>query len=469
MQSLIKTKTVVLPLALFGVAFWWYVNLWRDAPIIMSDSWGYMRSAFDLADGRVDQLQNRTPGYPLVLLLTGSQETPNRRLLFLSLILHFSSIWVVAGVLADLGISQRLLWVFYVVLLLPTFVEPAAYVLAENLTEFMLVVSFAGIVFWLSQRRGLWLLMAVTALSYTALTRPTYQLLSVVLAGFVAIAPKVFRWPRRIPVGATLALATVPVLVLLGYALSNHQKFGFFGVSPMAGVHLSTRTSGVVERLPDEYATVREILIKARDADLVQRGGEHNGYEYLQNPGVLAEVSKATGLEGALLARYLININMLLIQRAPQQYLAEVAQAFSMFWLPASTNLANMSSRNIQLLWSVLHFGVMSVSGATLIVLLGTAVYLANTKQSFRNGDVHGAFEVRLIRRQGAIYALAALIVLYGALITSLFESGNPRYRVPTDILIVSMALIGVTLLRRLTRITAVSFSTPRVSFRTTD
>jgi len=447
---------------MFGAAFLGYVYWWRDVPILMSDSWGYMRVAADLADGSIDQLQNRTPGYPLILLLTRSQEAPSRWLLFLSLILHFSSIWIVGSVMSQLGFSWRAVYTFSAFLLLPPFVEPAAYVLAENLTEFMLAVSFSSLVFWLSLGRSVWLLLAVFALAFSALTRPTYQLLPLVLSAFVVIAPKFFRWPRRTSVIAIAILLIAPMLFVFGYALTNYEKFGFFGISPMVGVHLSTRTSRVVERLPDEYAQVREILIKARDADLVEKGGLHDGYGYLQKSGVLAEVAQATGLKGAELARYLVGINLMLIRSAPQEYLSEVAQAFSTFWFPASTNLANMSSRSIQLLWSVLHFVLMFVFGATLIILTGSAVFLAKTGESFKKSDSAVESEVRLIRQQGAVYALAGSIVMYGAVVTCLFESGNPRYRVPTDILIVFMSFLGVAILGRLARITTVAFKSPK-------
>jgi hypothetical protein len=161
----------------------------------------------------------------------------------------------------------------------------------------------------------------------------------------------------------------------------------------------------------------------------------------------------------------LIRINLVLIRAAPLQYLQEVAQGFSTFWLPASTNLVNMSSRGIQLLWAVIHFGLMSLFGGTLIVLLGSAVFLIKARPIFEKGDLSGVFEMRLIQKQAAVYALAGTIVMYGAVISSLFESGNPRYRIPTDILIVYMSFLGIDLFKRLSRITTVSLSGPK-SFR---
>src|SRR6266852_872523 len=83
--------TAVLYAFLFAVAFWAYTTLWRHAPVMTSDSPSYLAVASDLVDFRIDHLHYRTPGYPLLLLITGSGELPNRALFFLSLLLHFTS------------------------------------------------------------------------------------------------------------------------------------------------------------------------------------------------------------------------------------------------------------------------------------------------------------------------------------------------------------------------------------------
>jgi hypothetical protein len=64
--------TAVLYALLFVVAFWVYTTLWWQAPVMADDSGGYLKVASDLADFRIDYLHNRTPGYPLLLLLTAS-------------------------------------------------------------------------------------------------------------------------------------------------------------------------------------------------------------------------------------------------------------------------------------------------------------------------------------------------------------------------------------------------------------
>ena len=48
------------------------------------------------------------------------------------------------------------------------------------------------------------------------------------------------------------------------------------------------------------------------------------------------------------------------------------------------------------------------------------------------------------------MYALAGTIVFYTAMVSCVIEVGAPRYRVPTDSLIVFMAFLGIVLWRQL-------------------
>ena len=145
-------RVAVMYVTLFVIAFWVYATLWPSAPIMVTDSASYLRAAQDLSDFRINELQDRAPGYPLLLLLTASSKSPNRALLFLSLSLHFASIWLLAGLLYRAGLSELLLHLFALILLLPSYVEYSGYVLSETLAGATLVAGLAGFVFWILQR-----------------------------------------------------------------------------------------------------------------------------------------------------------------------------------------------------------------------------------------------------------------------------------------------------------------------------
>src|SRR5262249_5387661 len=171
-------RTAIVYALLFAVALGLYSVIWVKAPAMEPDSGSYLRAAQDLSDFHIDQLQERAPGYPILLLLTASSQSPKRTLFFVSLLLHFASIWLLASVLYRAGLSDMKLNLFSLILLLPPFVEPAAYALSETLAEAMLVVAFASLIFWHLNKRTIWILITAASIGYAALTRPTYQVLA---------------------------------------------------------------------------------------------------------------------------------------------------------------------------------------------------------------------------------------------------------------------------------------------------
>jgi hypothetical protein len=448
--------TALLYVLLFTVAFWVYTRWWSHAPVMASDSGDYLATAADLVDLHIDHLNYRPPGYPLLLVITASSVVPNRALFFLSLLLHFTSIWILSSVLYSTGLTETALSLFGILLLLPPYVEPAAYVLTENLTEFMLVVGFGSLVFWSLRCNTIWLLLSALTIAYAGLTRPTYQALAFAMIGSLFVVSVLFGWSpaiRKKTIKASLILICASVMLIGGYAFINYLNFGHFGLSlitPVDSATLSTRTARVIERLPDEYATIREALIRARDAELVARGGQHTGYGYLSSPGVIQEVADITGLHGHQLAKYLLHINLLLIREAPLEYLHDVSRAFSVYWFPSSSILANMNSHFIQLLWGAIHFCLIGIVVLTLVVLVGGLPLIVMTyKQSIARSDRVFLKELALSQLQGCVYIFAGTIVIYTALISSFFETGDPRYRVPTDGMIALMAFLGTDLYRR--------------------
>src|SRR5574339_167049 len=84
----LPVRTAVAYAVLFTAAFMAYAWLWPQAPVMEGDSPQYLEVARDLTDFRIDALHDRTPGYPLLLVLTGSTETPTRALFYASLLLH---------------------------------------------------------------------------------------------------------------------------------------------------------------------------------------------------------------------------------------------------------------------------------------------------------------------------------------------------------------------------------------------
>ena len=438
-------------IALFLAALAGYSVLWRDAPVLDGDSPQYMEVARDLRDLKLDVLHDRPPGYPLLLALTGSSQTPSRTLFVVSLLLHCASIAMLMFLLRLAGVGRPAVLIFCGVLLLPPFVEPAAYVMTENLAQFMLVTGLACLAAWCVNGRFLFLVISALAFGYSALTRPAYQALALVLA----LSLLVLRGssPRAtgdlLKAGLTLIGGTALVLGLMAW--NNYRSVGYFGVVPTAGLHLSTKTMSFVERLPENYAAVREILIRERDAQLVKRGGTHTGTQTIWS--ARDEIAAMTGLSKPELSRYLLRMNYTLIRRAPIEYLREVARSMATYWFPAGGSLASFDLSVLRWLWTLAHVAMIGAFFLPMIVFAGVGLFESSVRAQAKAGrhrnpiDQHWATWPQL-----SVYALALVTVVYTMLLSCFLDIGEARQRRPTDVLIVFMGFLGINIWLRAAR-----------------
>jgi hypothetical protein len=432
---------------IFAAAFAFYSVAWRHAPVQDGDSPQYLDVAQDLADFRLEALHDRTPGYPLLLALTGSTPDPTRTLFYVSLVLHFASVWLLALVLHACGVPAMWLLAFCCVLALPPFAETAGYVMTENLAQFSLVAGFSSLMVWFRRGSVPALGAAALAFAFSALTRPAYQALAAALATLLLV-PALVRataldYGRAIRTG--MALVAGSLLVLGTYAYFNHVKFGYFGLTPSLGFHLSTKTMSFVERLPDEYAEVREIFIRERNAQLVKRGGPHTGTQTIWS--VRPELAAATGLSTAELSAYLLKMNLTLISRAPLEYLQEVARSLATYWFPFSGPLAGMNSSLLRWVWGLLHGALVMV----LILEVAMLVALAALRLSERFARLQRRLvaPIAATATQTLAFALAGGIVFYTMILSCVIDIGEPRQRRTTDALFVFMCFLGIHVWRQ--------------------
>jgi hypothetical protein len=250
--------------------------------------------------------------------------------------------------------------------------------------------------------------------------------------------------PRlRQVVKGCLILIFVNILIVGGYSYFNYLNFGYFGITYKLGISLTQKTAPVIERLPDNYAAIREVLIKARNRTLVASGGTNLTYIEAIRP----QLVQLTGLSEPRLANYLLKLNLLLIRKAPLNYLQEVVAAFGRYWFPTSTDLANFHSRHLQTLWAVVHILVMTVFAVNLLLIIGATTLIKGS-----DPVVEREYKVTIgtdtIDLQQFAYGLAGMIVAYTAAISCFIDVGDPRHRVPTDVIIVFMLFLGVHLWR---------------------
>jgi hypothetical protein len=415
-----------------------YAIAWPQAPLrFMGDSEEYLWTAKALQSGGWVRPLDRVPGFPALMILTGS----GRTLYFVLLIFHILSVACLLFLMHRLTVSFIRMIGFTLVALSPGLVSVlCGYIMTEGMAELFLVPSFVLFALWFGQRKYSLLIPAGILLALSALVRPAYQLLFVPVAALILFAPggKQFR-------SAVIVVATSAIIIgsYVGY---NGIRFGYYGMTPLIGYNLCTRTVRVLERLPD--GPIKEILIRYRNDSLVN-GVSHTAVVYIwighspelyqptspenaKGKGTIPELMAATGLNEIELSKKLSHENVRLILSAPLEYFREVGAAGITFWFPESSSMAHFGSRKVQLILGLIHAIVISMFFIQVAFIFSAMALL------FVNRELRMQLKtMRPINWQNFFILMMALVyVLYTFAISTLVEIGNPRYRAPVDLLI---------------------------------
>jgi len=445
-----SNRTILLFLSVFAAALVFYAVFWPTAPAQAPDSNTYMSFAREIAQGRVAHLQMRTPGYPLFLLLTRSEVTPQRLLFYTQLALHFASISFLAYVLWFLRVKAWAIAAFTGVALLPPYVEPSAYVLSETLTTFCVVADFAALIFWLHTRKTALLALFTAAAVSAPFVRPTYELLVPLTGSCAAVAMLLGCLPRLnfrrliLPMALSLALA---MGCLGAYSFWNYKRFHYFGTSYLSALALSIKTVTVIEFLPPEYAGLKEILLRHRDKYMLQPGTDHMALDYIHR--AYPDVLQYYGGDEVKALNELRRMNAALIEAKPMSYLIESSKLFWLYWLPDERPLSAGQSGIRRAMGAALQMAVIGIFFLQEIMLCGVTIFWLSLRL-FGKGAAWSPPE-------GAGLACAAWligsgIIFYNCVVACAFGSGIPRYRSTSDLLIMAVSAVGYTLWMRAVR-----------------
>ena len=441
----------ILPYLLVFVAGLFYILAWNSAPIAVNDSGGYMKVAADLQDLKLDTLHGRTPGYPLLLWLTNSSEQPTRLLFFTQLLLHFTSVLLLAYLLNYMAVSKKIIALFLFIAVIPPSMVMTAYVLTETLTQFFLVAGFVFLLLGLDKSNTTLVVISSIALSLAGFVRPTYELIFIPVLGMLLVALCLTKKSRGLLILATFSTFAFSTIFIGGLIWHNYSNFNYSKLTPFFGYGLSSKTARFLERLPDEYTEVRETLIRNRDRERVTyrtakprrpwHNSSHNGlyYIWLTQP----ELRKIKNFSSkAELSTYLLKMNRTLIRQSPLLYLKEVMIALPTYWFPATTNVSNFNSWKIKFLWATIHFAVILLFFFIISILLGCGLLLFNlpaeSREKFRSQIADNA-DLFLLS-----FLIPISIIVYTMLLSIAVDVGNPRHRAPTDLFIFFTIAFGI-------------------------
>jgi len=206
------------------------------------------------------------------------------------------------------------------------------------------------------------------------------------------------------------------------------------------GFNLSTKTVIVVEHIPEEHRPIREALLRVRDRHLVV-GKSHTALQYIWS--VLGDLKSATGMDDVTLSKHMQKINTWLIVNKPLEYIYSVARAMASCSLPYTTELAHLNSRVLLGVWSLLHFLVVGLFWLQFLALAGTAVFRIPQYFSPDRGERPVA-GLRITEFQTFSYVIAFAICLYTVIISCTVDVGDPRQRIPIDMLVVFLVFLGL-------------------------
>ncbi len=415
-----QLSRAIAVLAAVSVYVLLYSFAWPTAPLSGGlDTREYLDYAARLTSGGFNEPHNRLPGYPLILALFGGPNAlQNRYLFYFQLVTHALGSGLLAAVLSRLGVSRALCTLFMLVMLLPQFVDSAAFILTESVTGVILAALLYALVCWIlgGNVAHAWLASFLAAAAF--LLRPAYLLLAPCLA--VALY---FTRPRRLSFRFVMAFAAPSALACAVLIAVNQRAFAYVGLTPKAGFMLFTRTLTFLERIPDSHSDVREVLIRNRDRSLTVRGSSHTATQFMWEGG-LAELLRTTGQSKPELSNDMLRLNVGLIAKEPLQYSAVVIRSIGDMWLPSASRVSFFDRRVLQLVWALLHMALVSLYCVALAFgIARLAIGSAGRSNLLQSPSLN--------RNSGTVELLLHVAVWYTCFVSAALEVGDPRYLKP--------------------------------------
>ncbi|HEY3312371.1 MAG TPA: hypothetical protein VGK00_12090 [Anaerolineales bacterium] len=414
LRAWLAIVTVVAVLARAG--------LWLTYPLASgNDTATYQHLALSLRNNAGFDRYNgtRTPGYPLFLMLAGTEQ----QAYFIQLGLGFLTtllVFYIAWRLSRRACFAGLLALAHTLNLGQLFFEAA--LLSEALATFLLFAVLAGLIHLLDHReRPHWVILLLVGLAAAALalTRPLFAFVPFWGAFFMLLFWRPV--PFRLRVAAT-ALASLPALLtLLVWINFIHTNFNMLGMDSIGGYHLVNHVSSFFELAPDEVAPIRDTFLKFRAGRLASTGSPVNTIW-----DAIPELMRQTRLNYYALGRVMGEISTRLIREHPWLYAKNLALGWwwfwrvGVFWLPGS-----FSSAGLNVLISALMLAERAaLFGVNLAFLGGSLALLWPKTRRLFNMDLFLWFSVSAIWVTSVLQTLAE-------------HGDNPRFLAPLQTLVV--------------------------------
>ena len=421
-------------------------------PVPYSDTNSYRRSAIAVI-GRFAQYDGtRTPGYPVFITFFDPENDGWENRTWLA---QMALGVVVTGLFYYLGWQATgsnwvgiVMGLAYTLNLQQLFFE--ANLLTEALTTFLLTLTVVGMALWIYHptRRSNWLAFGIgLAASLTAIVRPLFIFLPVWVIVFFVVrveSSKIKLAIASFKLQQVIAAALPALMILSSWVYFIHTYFGNWSLTTMTGYHMIQHTGEYFEYVPDEYAALRDTFIHYRDTQIAEHGTPTNAIWE-----AIPAMTEASGLGFYDLSDKLAELSADLIRQHPDQFLANAASGWWMFW-------------RAPVYWSVdaLRWPGLAPIVRTLVMVQRVGLFACNlafialSLWSFmgllfkRIGDFHLNAQSYSFKLQPSTFALfiATTIWICSILQTLLDHGDNPRFLVPLQTFVILWLLISVNI-----------------------
>lgn len=384
------------------------------------DSEDYIYLAEWLSDFNLSGYEGqRSPGYPLLILLAGFSDVVVVILQALAgigtLIVSYKTMSLL-GMRKEAALTTTLLLSLY---LPAVFFEFA--ILTETVTLFVISLVFY---FYFRQYKkdetsSINLLMVTLLCAYLVLIKPFYIFLPILLIAFFLINNKPLNGLWK---GCAIVLL-IPSFVFLGWSYTNKENTGYFVSSTFYGFNLAQTCVSFAEKTTPEYQEIGEIYAKYRDNRISDKEEAMVIWE------AYPELQEKTGLSFPDLSKKLYDYSIATIKENPAAYLKQTFVSWCDFW-------------KTSLYWEQQNFGVSGASDAIQYICYLERILLQLIKILFVILiPINIACSVR--RKEISPQLMISVIVLMASILQALSTYGtNSRYSFPFEMLIV----ISVTL-----------------------
>ena len=219
------------------------------------------------------------------------------------------------------------------------------------------------------------------------------------------------------------------IVLVLAWCAFVYANTGYFTLSTQSGLGFTNQSIAFVEHAPDKYATIRDILLKHREARLARGAPAYNTIWE-----ALPEIKEATGMSLPEVSREVQRMSIELFIRHPVPYARGVVLSWVSFWLvPNPWKLDRLSPRwvaqSLDAIWWVEH-KLLRLTNAAFILLIAAATL---------SGWVR-----RRTRWDLDLTSISAVILL-SSIVQALPEYGaSARYGVTVQALVVLVVLVAV-------------------------